>query len=104
LQDRRRNTLFTKIYVAVRVQPRARKQEIEEGVSGELKLKVKSPPFKGEANREVIELLASRFRLPSSRVKIIRGQRSRLKLVSLEVDKKDLLRFDHKKYVREGKS
>lgn len=87
----------------MRVQPKARKQGIEETSSGELKLQVKSPPSKGEANREVIKLLASYFGVALSRLKIVRGLKSRSKLVSLEVRSSDLLRFENKKYIREGK-
>ena len=42
-----------------------------------------------EANKEVIEILASTFNLPKTAVKIIRGEKSRQKVVSLEdVNKK----------------
>jgi len=53
---------------------------------GELDFKVHvvSRPEKGEANREVIAALASRFGLPASRVRIIRGEKSRIKLIALE--------------------
>jgi|GEM_PF-1587756 len=100
LREIEKGSVFTNIYVTVRVHPRARKQEVEEINSGELRLRVKSLPSKGEANKEVVEVLASYFRLPVSRIKIIRGQRARLKLVSLEVEKNDLLRFDYKKYIK----
>jgi uncharacterized protein (TIGR00251 family) len=102
LKDKERGSIATRIQVAIKVYPRARKQEIEELPSGELKLKVKSPPLKGRANREVIEILSSYFRLSPSRVRIIRGEKSRLKLVSLEVDKKDLSRSIYQKYIQEG--
>lgn len=75
-----------RIYLAVRVQPRARKPGIEKLSSGEYKVRVASPPSKGEANREVIEVLAAYFGLPPSRVKIIRGENSRRKFVLLEKD------------------
>jgi len=94
--------IATRIQVAVRVYPRARKQEIEEFPSGELKLKVKSPPIKGKANREVIDVLSSYFGLSPSRIKIIRGEKSRLKLISLEVDDKDLSRPIYQRYLQEG--
>ena len=102
MKDKERGSTTTRVRVVVRVYPRARKQEIEELPSGELKLKVKSPPLKGRANQEVIEILSSYFRLSPSRVRIIRGENSRLKLVSLEVDKKDLSRSIYKRHIQEG--
>lgn len=97
-----RDSIGIRIQVTVRVFPRARKQEIEQLSSGELKLKVKSPPVKGRANREVIEALSSYFRLSPSRISIIRGEKSRLKLVSLEVDNKDLSKPIYQRYIQEG--
>jgi len=102
LKDKRRDSIVARIQVAIRVYPRAPKQEIEELPSGELKLKVKSPPVRGRANREVIEVLSSYFRLSPSRIKILRGEKSRLKLVSLEVDNKDLSRPVYQRYIKGG--
>jgi uncharacterized protein (TIGR00251 family) len=102
LKDKGRDSITTRIQVTIRVFPRARKQEIEEHPSGELKLRVKSPPIKGRANREAIEALSSYFRLSPSRISIIRGEKSRLKLVSLEVDNKDLSRPIYQRYIQEG--
>jgi hypothetical protein len=78
------------------------KQGVEETNSEKLKLKVKSPPSQGKANREVIEVLANYFRLPPSRIRIVRGQKSRSKLVLLEVEDKELFRFNNKEYIKEG--
>lgn len=75
-----------KIYLNIKVQPRARKPGLEKVSSGEYKIRVSAPPSKGQANKEVVETLASHFGLPPSRVKIVRGQRSQRKLVLLEVD------------------
>jgi uncharacterized protein (TIGR00251 family) len=69
--------------VKVRVRPRAGRRTVEVSDSGDLTVSVLSPPEKGRANREVIELLAGHFGLPVSRVKIVRGEGARLKLVEL---------------------
>jgi uncharacterized protein (TIGR00251 family) len=66
------------------VQPRASKQQIKKVGEGEYKVCVLSPPSKGKANKEVIELLSSHFHLSPSRVKITKGQKSRKKVVVLE--------------------
>lgn len=63
----------------VRVIPNARKQEVIEGEI--LKVKVRSPPEGGRANEEVIELLSKHFGVKKSAVKILKGLKSRDKLV-----------------------
>jgi len=83
-----------KVFLKVRVQPRARHQELEKISQGEYKLRVVSPPSKGEANHEVIEILASYFDLPKGWIKIVRGENSRNKLISLEVDENDPFRLE----------
>lgn len=70
--------------INVRVHPRARQQHLEKLSSGEYKIHVTSPPVKGEANKEVIEMVAAHFNLPPSRVRIVRGLKSRQKLVALD--------------------
>jgi hypothetical protein len=88
----------------VKVSPRARIQGIEKKGPGEYKLRVLSPPSKGEANREVIEILASHFGLPSSRVKILRGQKSHNKLVSLEIEEEDRALLERRINLKKGKN
>jgi uncharacterized protein len=66
---------------AVRVQPRARRNEIV-GETGEvLKLAITAPPVEGKANAACIELLAKVLKLPKSSVSIAAGETSRNKLV-----------------------
>jgi len=52
----------------------------------EYKVHVASPPEKGAANREVIAALAAHFDLPASRLRIVRGEKSRTKFIAVEVD------------------
>lgn len=75
-----------KMYLTLRVQPRASKPGIERLSSGEYKVRVLAPPAKGKATKEVIETLAAYFGVPPSRVRIIRGQKSRLKLAQIELN------------------
>ncbi len=75
-----------KVYLTIKVHPRARNRAVEEVKEGEYKIRVLSPPSGGKANKEVIETLAAYFDIPLSRVKIVRGMKSRHKLVAIEVD------------------
>ena len=67
----------------VRVKPRSAKPGISSDDAGGLTVCVHAPPDRGEANREACQLLAGHFGLPVSRVRILRGASSRLKLVEL---------------------
>jgi uncharacterized protein (TIGR00251 family) len=71
--------------LTVRVHPRSRTQGIERISPQDYRVQVTSPPEKNEANKEVVALLAAHFGLPACRVRIIRGHKSRLKFVALEL-------------------
>jgi uncharacterized protein len=71
------------IIFAVRVIPRSSRSEIIGEYDGTLKAKLNSPPVDGEANKELITLLAKTFRVSKSDVEIIGGQTSKLKQVRI---------------------
>lgn len=65
------------------VQPRARRQAVA-GLHGTaLKLKVKSPPVEGRANREAEELVATVLDLPRAAVSVVGGHTSRHKRIAV---------------------
>ena len=68
----------------VRVQPRARRNEVVGQVGGVLRVRVTAAPEGGEANRGVIALLAEAFGVAPSRVVLVRGGTSRDKLFRIE--------------------
>lgn len=74
--------------IRVRLQPRASRNEVKgvaAGPDGEdvLVCRVTAPPVDGKANAALIRLLAAEFGVPKSRVRIVRGETSRDKLVEL---------------------
>jgi uncharacterized protein len=69
--------------LAVKLQPRASKNEIGEALGGELKIKVTAPPVDAAANQALVELLAEALDCPRGRVELVRGQTSRHKTVML---------------------
>jgi uncharacterized protein YggU (UPF0235/DUF167 family) len=73
-----------KSYLTVKVQARAAKPGVEKTGEREYKVHVKAAPSKGEANAEVIELLASYLNVPRSSLKIVRGGTSRHKLIAFD--------------------
>jgi uncharacterized protein len=70
--------------LAVRVQARARRNEIAGERGGSLLVRVTAPPVEGKANAAVCKLLADRLGLPPGRVAVVRGASSRDKLVEID--------------------
>jgi len=67
----------------VTVKPQARNQEVKKIAEAEYIALVRAPAREGKANEALMALLANHFSVPKSSVKIIRGQRSRKKLVQI---------------------
>lgn len=79
--------------LALRVQPRSRKNEIAGERAGALLVRVTAPPVEGKANDAVRRLIAKRLRVPAGRVSIVRGESSRDKLLDVEgIDDEELRR------------
>ena len=67
----------------IRVQSRASRNAVE--VDGErITVRVTAAPEGGKANDAVVALLAKRLRVPKRSIRIVRGQRSRNKRISIE--------------------
>lgn len=71
-------------YLTVKVTPKSKQSKIAGFENGILKVYVHAPPEKGEANKEVIELLSAFFKLPKSKIILVKGQTSRIKTFLLE--------------------
>lgn len=78
-----------KLTINVKVQPKARKAGLERIGPDTFRMRVLAAPEKGAANREVVARIADYFGIPVSQVKILRGARSRFKVV--EVGTKEVL-------------
>jgi uncharacterized protein len=70
--------------ITVRVQARARRNEIAGVRDGAVLVRVNAPALEGRANRAVCRLVAERLRVSPSRVTIIRGQHHREKVLRVE--------------------
>jgi uncharacterized protein len=70
--------------LAVRVQARARRDEIAGERGGRMLVRVTAPPVEGRANAAVCRLLAKRLGLAPGRVAVVRGASSRDKLVEID--------------------
>jgi uncharacterized protein len=67
----------------VRVTPRASRDAIEGEYQGALKVRLTAPPVDGRANETLRRLLADRLNVPVSAVRIVAGQESRTKRISI---------------------
>jgi uncharacterized protein len=70
--------------LAVRVQARARRDEIAGERAGSLLVRVTAPPVEGKANAAVCRLLAQRLGLAPGRIAVVRGASSRDKLIEID--------------------
>ncbi len=49
-----------------------------------IKIKLTSPAEKGKANKQLIELLSKKLNIPKSNIKIVSGEHSRDKSISID--------------------
>lgn len=70
--------------LAIKVIPRASKNEIGEPLGNELKIKVTAPPVDSAANRAVIEFLADALNTSKSNITLIRGETARHKTILIK--------------------
>jgi uncharacterized protein (TIGR00251 family) len=68
----------------VRLQPRAKRNAIVDERNGVLRVSVAAAPVEGRANAALCKLIAKRAGIARGRVSVIRGERSREKVVRVE--------------------
>ncbi len=71
------------VIFAVRVQPRASKDEIAGEMGGALKVRLKAPAVEDRANEALVEFLAELLKTSRSAVSILSGERSRVKRIEI---------------------
>jgi len=70
------------VKIQVKVKPNSKTEEVsQEG--NNLIVKVKEPPKEGKANQAVIKSLAQHFGVPQSQVRILRGFKSKNKVIEI---------------------
>ena len=71
-------------FLSVRVTPAAGRDAVLGWQGDALRLSVAAPAQRGKANEAVIRLLAGALGLPRQRLRIVRGQTSRRKVIAIE--------------------
>ena len=69
--------------LSVRVIPNAKQNRIVEE-EGRFKVYLTAPPIEGKANKALIEFISEHFSVKKSKIKIIRGEKSREKVLEIE--------------------
>lgn len=67
----------------VTVLPRSSKNEVIEENCNYLRVKLTAAPVKGEANKELIKILAKKYGISKSRVEILKGLTAKEKLIRI---------------------
>ena len=70
--------------VAIRLQPRAKRNEVVGERAGAIVIRLSAPPEDGKANAALCAFVAKLAGVPRSSVEIVRGQTSRDKVVRVE--------------------
>ena len=78
IQEREGAAIFS-----VRVQPRASKDEVAGEMNGALKVRLQAPAVENHANDALIEFLARLLKTTKSAVRILSGDRSRIKRIEI---------------------
>ncbi len=72
--------------IRVKVKPNAKKEEIKKIEEDYYEVRVTVVPEKGKANKKVIEVLSKHFKVPKSRISLVRGETSREKVFEISQD------------------
>jgi uncharacterized protein (TIGR00251 family) len=70
--------------ITVRLQPRARRDEVVGERDGRVVIRVTAPPVDGKANEALCRLIAKAAGVAPSRVSVVRGHGAREKIVRVE--------------------
>jgi uncharacterized protein len=71
------------VMFAVRVQPRASRDEVIGAIDGAMKVCLQAPALENRANEALCEYLALLLKTPKSAVRILSGERSRNKRIAI---------------------
>jgi uncharacterized protein (TIGR00251 family) len=77
------------VFLQVKAQPRASRNEIGEVLGQELKIKITAPPVDSAANEALVRFLAGVLGCSRSAVRLVRGDTSRHKIIAIHGLKAD---------------
>ena len=75
---------MSEVRIPIRLTPRADRDAIDGVGDGVLRARVSAPPVDGAANTALIRLIASELKVPKGSVRIVSGESSRSKVISVD--------------------
>ncbi len=69
--------------IKVKVFPKNKEQKVIEKGKDSYQVKIKKAADKNKANEEMVDVLADYFKVSKNQIRIIRGQRSRIKIIEI---------------------
>lgn len=69
--------------LAVRVQPRASKEEVAGWMEGVVRIRLTAPPVEGKANESLLRFLSKRLGIPKGSLELAAGDHGRNKLIRI---------------------
>ncbi len=70
--------------IKVKVSPNSKEEKIIKRSEDSFEIKVKAKPIKGQANKEAVQVLAFYFKIPKSKVKLIKGAKKQNKIFEIK--------------------
>ena len=71
------------MFIRVKVFPGFKKEEVIEKSENSFEIKIREKPERGEANKRLILVLASHFKVPKSKIRLIKGFKQRTKIFEI---------------------
>lgn len=72
--------------IKVKAKPNSAKQKVSKKSGNFFYVSIKSPPEKGKANKELVEVIADYFDVSKSQVEIATGHKSPIKYLDIHTD------------------
>jgi len=69
--------------IKIKVFPNSKEEEVIKKSEDSFEVKVRAKPIRGLANRAVINALSLYFKIPTSRIRLVRGFRERNKIFEI---------------------
>ncbi len=80
------------VIIAVKLVPNSSFNKIVDYCSEFIRIKISAPPIENKANKELVEFLSDCFKVNRSKIKIISGDKSKLKRIFIsDVDTNDVI-------------
>jgi hypothetical protein len=70
--------------IFVKVCPKSKLEKVEKKSETNFRVRVKEVPEKGKANKAVLRVLADYFNIAESKIRIVSGSTSKIKIIELD--------------------